>query len=67
MFKTVAYVLAGLLVLALIFATPLAVIWALNTLFPVLNIPYNLYTYLAVVVIGGFARANVSVGSFKNQ
>lgn len=30
---------------------PLAVIWSLNTLFPVLAIPYNFYTWFAVVLL----------------
>lgn len=30
---------------------PLAVIWSLNTLFPILAIPYNFYTWLAVVLL----------------
>lgn len=30
---------------------PLAVIWSLNTLFPILVIPYNFYTWLAVVLL----------------
>lgn len=35
----------------LIIFGPLAVIWSLNTLFPVLAIPYNFYTWLAVVLL----------------
>lgn len=30
---------------------PLTVIWSLNTLFPILAIPYNFYTWLAVVLL----------------
>ena len=40
-------------VLAIIFA-PLALIWALNTLFPVLLIPYTFETWLAAVVFNMF-------------
>ena len=40
-------------VLAIIFA-PLALIWALNTLFPVLLIPYTFETWLAAVVFNTF-------------
>lgn len=35
--------------LAVVFG-PLVIIWAANTLFPVLAIPYNIWTWLAVVV-----------------
>ena len=40
---------------------PLLTIWALNTLFPVLAIPYAIETWAAVVLLGGFLRANVSI------
>lgn len=35
---------------------PLAIIWALNTLFPVLNIPYTFYTWLAVATLLALVR-----------
>ena len=47
------------LILALIVLGPLATIWALNTLFPALAIPYTVWTWLAVVVLGLFLRSNV--------
>lgn len=34
-----------------IVAWPLAIIWALNTLFITLSIPYSFWTWLAVVVL----------------
>lgn len=49
------------LIVVLIIAGPLLTIWALNTLFPVLAIEYSLWTWLAVVIIGGFFKANVKV------
>lgn len=49
------------LVLALVAIGPLLTIWALNTLFPALNIPYSLDTWAATVLIGAFLRANVTV------
>jgi hypothetical protein len=52
---------AVLLVLLLIVIGPLITIWALNTLFPVLAIPYDIWTWLAVIVVGAFLRANVTV------
>lgn len=51
MFKGVLLVL--LFVLVLIFG-PLALIWALNTLFPVLLIPYTFETWLAAAVFNIF-------------
>ena len=50
-----------LLVLFIVLIGPLLTIWALNTLFPVLAIPYTIDTWAAIVMIGAFLRANVSV------
>ncbi len=41
----VALVISGMLLI------PLAVIFALNTLFPVLEIPYTFWTWLSVVIL----------------
>ena len=56
-------VIAGAIVLVifLIIIGPIITIWSLNTLFPVLAIPYDIWTWLAVIVLGAFLRANVSV------
>jgi hypothetical protein len=40
---------------------PLLTIWAANTLFPALAIPYTFETWCAVVLLGAFLRANISV------
>lgn len=42
----------SLIIIAVIFG-PLAGIWSLNTLFPVLNIPYTLETWAAYFLIFG--------------
>lgn len=55
---TIVAILA-LAVLAVIFG-PLITIWAVNTLFPMLAIPYNFYSWLAVVVLNLTLRSNVS-------
>lgn len=56
-------VIAGavVLVIFLIIIGPIITIWSLNTLFPVLAIPYDIWTWVAVIVLGAFLRANVSV------
>ena len=54
-------ILALAFVAFLIVIGPLATIWAANTLFPALAIPYTLETWAAVVLLGAFFRANVSV------
>ena len=54
-------VLAIAVVLALLAVGPWLVIWSLNTLFPVLAIEFTFWTWAAVVIMGTFFRANVSV------
>jgi hypothetical protein len=51
-------IVLGALVLVII--GPLLTIWALDTLFPVLNIPYSLETWFAAAILtAGFAvRSN---------
>lgn len=47
------------LILVLIAFGPLLTIWALNTLFPVLAIPYSLDTWFAVIVVGGLFKTSI--------
>ena len=49
------YVWLALLV-AVIVIGPLLSIWSLNTLFPVLAIPYTIETWAAVCLVGGLFR-----------
>lgn len=48
------------LAIALIVFFPFAVIWAANTLFPVLAIPATFDTWLAIVILGMFFRGEAS-------
>lgn len=55
-FKEIEMMKIFLLVLvavAIIILAPFATLWALNTLFPVLVIPYTFETWLAAIVLGG--------------
>jgi len=56
--KNIAIIIA-LAALVIIFA-PFAFIWGLNTLFPVLAIPYSFESWLAVFVINAFFKSAVS-------
>jgi hypothetical protein len=47
-------------VIALIVLGPIATIWALNTLFPVLSIPYTLETWAAAIIFGGLFTTKIS-------
>ncbi len=49
-----------LLIVGLLILGPILTIWALNTLFPVLAIPYTLNTWAATVILGGLFTAKVS-------
>jgi hypothetical protein len=57
------FVVLGIVVavIALIIAGPLLIIWALNTLFPVLAIEYNMYTWLAALILGSVFGPTVRV------
>jgi len=49
-----------MIILIIIFA-PFGYIWALNTLFPSLNIPSNVDTWLAMVMAHLFFHQNITV------
>jgi hypothetical protein len=53
-------VLGLILILVLVAIGPLLVIWSINTLFPVAAIPYDVWTWLAVIVLFGAVRTNVT-------
>jgi ribosomal protein RSM22 (predicted rRNA methylase) len=59
--KALSLLLLIALIVVLVAIGPLATIWALNTLFPVLAIAYSIETWVAVVIIGAALRANVSI------
>ena len=49
------------IIVLLLVVGPLATIWAANTLFPALAIPYAIETWFAVILLGAFFRTNVSI------
>ena len=57
----IKFALAIAVVVVIMAIGPWLVIWSLNTLFPVLAIEVTVWTWCAVVIIGAFFRANVSV------
>jgi len=62
MFDSIVKVtLAIALIIVLLAIGPWLVIWSLNTLFPVLAIQFTFWTWCAVVIMGVFFRANVTV------
>jgi len=57
MFKLI---LAIAFIIFLVVIGPILTIWALNTLFPTLAIPFTLETWAAVVIIGGVLKSRVT-------
>jgi hypothetical protein len=63
---TVAGVGVGIaIVIAIAILFPLLVIWALNTLFPILAIPYSLETWSAIVLLQIFIKSKIEVNKTK--
>lgn len=57
-----------LLILFILTISPLVIIWGLNTVFPVLAIPYTFWTWLGVVVLNGTVNSSINLGSlFKSK
>jgi hypothetical protein len=54
-------ILIVLFAVLLIILGPLAVIWSVNTLFPAVDIKYTFDTWCAILLLGAFLRANVTV------
>jgi hypothetical protein len=48
------------LIALLVIIGPFVTIWGLNTLFPVLAIPYTFETWLAIIVVQVAIRSNIS-------
>lgn len=49
----------AMLILIVIVAVPLLLIWSLNTLFPVLNIAYNLTTWAAATLLLAIVKPSI--------
>ena len=61
LFKGFGVLVVIAMIIALIVFGPFATIWAVNTLFPAITIPYTFETWCAVVVLGMFLKGNVTV------
>jgi len=49
-----------ILMILIVILGPLLTIWALNTLFPVLHIPFTWQTWGAALVLGGLFKTTVN-------
>lgn len=55
-------ILGAVVAIAVVLALgPLLSLWALNTLFPALDIPYDFSTWAAVAILGAAFKTNVKV------
>ena len=57
----IALMLFVALILGLVVIAPFLMIWALNTLFPVLAIPTTFETWSAIVLIHAFLHSTISL------
>ena len=56
------YVLIIVFSIAIIVLVPVLFIWSLNTLFPVLMIPYTIETWIAMFIVSGAFGSMVKAG-----
>jgi hypothetical protein len=54
-------VLLLVIIVAVLVIMPFASIWSLNTLFPVLAIPFNFDTWCAAVILGGVVGGGIGI------
>ena len=59
-------ILALVVIIALLALMPLATIWSLNTLFPVLAIPTTIDTWLATIILSGVVGGGLFTASKNN-
>lgn len=55
------YIVWLAIIIAIIVIGPLAVIWALNSLFPVLNIDYSFANWVAVCILSAAIQSKASI------
>ena len=58
--KLIALIALVAFIIALVIVGPLLTIWSLNILFPVLAIPYTWQTWVAVVIVAGLFKTNLT-------
>lgn len=59
--NSAAYIFVVLLVIVLFALAPFAIVWSLNTLFPLLAIPYTFETWLATIVLSGVFKSTITM------
>ena len=56
-------ILAIAFIIGIIIIMPIAAIWSLNTLFPVVAIPYTIETWLAAFIIPAAFKTSVTLNN----
>lgn len=64
--KLLAVLMLIAVVVLIVVIGPILTIWAFNTLFPAVAVPYDIYSWFAVIILGAFFRANVSIKKAKD-
>jgi hypothetical protein len=59
--KIAIFVGVAALIVSLVLAGPLLILWSLNILFPALGIPYNVWTWLATLILAVTVSPTVKV------
>jgi hypothetical protein len=62
MIRIISVIIAIILIAAVGVGAPFALVWALNTVFPALAIPYTWTVWMAVSLIWGYLAAAVRLG-----
>jgi hypothetical protein len=60
MSRNMQFLFLVILIFAIIAFGPLALIWSINTLFPVVNIPYTFETWVAAALIPSLFRVSIT-------
>jgi len=60
-------ILALVFIAALAVLSPFLLIWSMNTLFPVLSIPYTIETWASVIILQVFVKASITYKRDKNS
>jgi len=56
--NSIGIIFMAIVLVLFVILGPICILWSLNTLFPILAIPYSIETWLATVVIAGIFRGD---------
>jgi len=56
--NSIGIIFMAIVLVLFVILGPICILWSLNTLYPILAIPYSIETWLATVVIAGIFRGD---------